>query len=149
MRLKRFRETAAQFVEKIRASGAQAALYMTHAYVAPHRRADPAITGRVARAYIELGNELEALVIPVGLAFARAYEERPELVLHETFDGSHPNMNGTYLAACVVYRTLYNRPVDEIAYDYFGEVDANTAAYLRDVAERTVTEFFQLNGDRS
>ena len=140
--LARFRETAREYVAKIRAIGATPALYLTHAYVPPHRRADPAMTETVARATIELGNDLDTIVIPVGLAFAKAYAERPDLPLHEAFDGSHPNLFGTYLAACVVYRTLYARPVADIDYDYFGEIDAETAAWLRRMADRTVSEFF-------
>ncbi len=141
-RLARFRETATAFVRKIRAIGATPALYMTHAYVAPHRRAAPGMTESVARAYLELGNELDVMVIPVGLAFGRAYAERPDLALHEAFDGTHPNLAGTYLAACVVYRSVYHRPVSDVPYDYFGELDADTAAFLRGVAERTVLDFF-------
>jgi hypothetical protein len=141
-RLARFRETATAFVRKIRAIGATPALYMTHAYVAPHRRAAPGMTEQVARAYIDLGNELDVMVIPVGLAFQRAYAERPDLALHETFDGTHPNLAGTYLAACVVYRSIYDLPVSDVPYDYFGELDADTAAFLRGVAERTVLDFF-------
>lgn len=140
--LARFRETARATVAKVRTIGATPALYLTHAYVPPHRRADPAMTETVARATIELGNELDTLVIPVGLAFARAYAEKPDLALHEAFDGTHPNLLGTYLAAAVVYRTIYGRPAANIDYDYFGEIDADTAAWLRGVADRTVTEFF-------
>ncbi len=140
--LARFRDTARSYVAKVRAIGATPALYLTHAYVPPHRRADPGMTETVARATIELGNELDTLVIPVGLAFARAYAEKPDLALHEAFDGTHPSLLGTYLAASVVYRTIYGRPTADIDYDYFGEIDADTAAWLRGVADRTVTEFF-------
>lgn len=140
--LARFRATARKYIAKIRAIGATPALYLTHAYVPPHRRADPAMAETVARATIELANELDTLVIPVGLAFARSYAERPDLPLHEAFDGTHPNLYGTYLAASVVYRTIYARPVADISYDYFGEIDAETAAYLRRMADRTVTDFF-------
>ena len=106
--LAQFRETARAYVAKVRAIGATPALYLTHAYVPPHRRAEPGMTETVARATIELGNELDTLVIPVGLAFANAYAERPDLALHEAFDGTHPSLLGTYLAASVVYRTIYD-----------------------------------------
>ncbi len=140
--LAQFRETARAYVAKVRAIGATPALYLTHAYVPPHRRAEPGMTGTVARATIELGNELDTLVIPVGLAFAHAYAEKPDLALHEAFDGTHPSLLGTYLAAAVVYRTIYDLPTADIDYDYFGEINADTAAWLRALADRTVTEFF-------
>lgn len=141
-RLARFRETARAYVAKVRAIGATPALYLTHAYVPPHPRTQPGMTETVARATIDLGNELDTLVIPVGLAFARAYTERPDLALHESFDGTHPNLLGTYLAAGVVYGTIYGRPVADIDYDAYSDIDADTAAFLRGVADRTVTEFF-------
>ena len=42
-------------------------------------------------------------VIPVGLAFEEAYRQRPGVKLHKDFDGSHPDLLGTYLAACVTF----------------------------------------------
>ena len=87
-------------------------------------------------------NELEALVIPVGLAFERAYELRPDIELHMTFDGSHPSMLGTYLASCVVYESIYGASSVDVDYDYFGAVNKDDAAFLQKVAEETVREFF-------
>ena len=63
-------------------------------------------------------------------------------MLHETFDGTHPNLLGTYLAACVVYQSIYGQSVIGIEYDYFGEVDKTSAKFLRRVADATVREFF-------
>ena len=139
----RFRAKATEFDRKIRATGAEIALYMIHAYVKPHARYDPAMFDMIRQTYVPVGNGLEALVIPVGLAFERAYRERPEIVLHETFDGTHPNMHGTYLAACVVYQSIYGKSVLGIDYDYFGEVDKETARFLQRIADATVRGFFR------
>ncbi|MYA15630.1 MAG: hypothetical protein F4Z28_02070 [Gammaproteobacteria bacterium] len=137
-----FRAQAAEHAEKIRARGAEVALYMTHAYVEPHAQYDPGMLDKIRQTYVAVGNDLEALVIPVGLAFERAYRERPEFALHETFDGTHPNMLGTYLAACVVYQSVYGQSVIDIEYDYFGEVDKTSAKFLQRIADETVREFF-------
>ena len=137
-----FRAEASKHAEKIRSAGAEVALYMTHAYVRPHAQFDPGMFDKIRETYVAVGNDLEALVIPVGLAFERAYRERPEVMLHETFDGTHPNMLGTYLAACVVYQSIYGQSVIAIEYDYFGEVDRTSAKFLRRVADDTVREFF-------
>ena len=137
-----FRAQATKHAENIRATGAEVALYMTHAYVRPHPQFDPGMFDKIRQTYVAVGNDLEALVIPVGLAFERAYRERPEVMLHETFDGTHPNMLGTYLAACVVYQSIYGQSVIGIEYDYFGEVDRTSAKFLRRVADDTVREFF-------
>lgn len=137
-----FRAQATKHAENIRSTGAEVALYMTHAYVRPHPQFDPGMFDKIRQTYVAVGNDLEALVIPVGLAFERAYRERPEVMLHETFDGTHPNMLGTYLAACVVYQSIYRQSVIGIEYDYFGEVDRTSAKFLRRVADDTVREFF-------
>jgi hypothetical protein len=137
-----FRSTAIELNEKIRATGAEVALYMTHAYVELDRRYEPGLIDKITATYIPVGNELEALVIPVGLAFERAYAARPDVVLHETFDGTHPSMLGTYLAACVVYQSLYGKSVVGIDYDYFGEVDKESARFLQRIADATVRDFY-------
>lgn len=138
----RFRGMAIQHSKTIRETGAEVAMYMTPAYVKPHRRASESMTTTVRDGYVSVGNEIDALVIPVGLAFAEAYERRPDIQLHKAFDGSHPTLLGTYLAACVVYATLYEQPASDLAYDYFGAVPGDDAAFLREVADDTVAAFF-------
>ena len=140
---KAFAAKATELADKIRAVDAEVALYMTHAYVEPHPRYDPAMIDTIETTYISAGQAIDALVIPVGLAFERAYALRPNIVLHKTFDGSHPSMLGTYLAACVVHAAIYQRPAADIDYDYFGAVGADDARFLRQVADETVREFFE------
>ncbi len=94
-----FKETVAKYAEVIRARGGQVALYMTHVYVSPHKKAAPENLALTESLYVETGNENNALVIPVGLAFDEAYRRKPGIQLHKTYDGSHPDLIGTYLAA--------------------------------------------------
>ena len=138
-----FEAKAVELGNQIRVAGAEVALYMIHAYAEPHARYDPGMFDKIQRTYIPAGNALGALVVPVGLAFERAYRARPEIALHVIFDGTHPNMLGTYLAACVVYQSIYGRSVVGIEYDYFGEVHDDTAKFLQRIADETVREFFQ------
>jgi hypothetical protein len=126
----------------MRSLGGESAVYMTHAYVPPHRNAAPGLINDIAPTTISAGNAAGALVIPTGLAFEESYKHRPELLLHEHFDGTHPNLYGTYLAACVVYLSVYRRPIDDLTYNYFGEIPDDIAAYLRQVATYTVVNFF-------
>ncbi|MBT8416317.1 MAG: hypothetical protein KJO42_02670 [Silicimonas sp.] len=109
--------------------------------VKPHKRFDPNQTAVLEKHYVEAGNANGALVIPVGLAFAESYKRKPDMNLHKAFDGSHPNLLGTYLAASVVYATLYQSPVGN-GYDYFGKISKEDAAYLQQVAQDTVANFF-------
>lgn len=137
-----FREKVLEFSADIAKTGAKTALYMTHAYVAPNKEASPDMMRKVEDMYLAAGNEAGALVIPVGLAFEEAYRQRPGIQLHKTYDGSHPDLIGTYLAACVVYASLYGKSPVGNAYDYYGKLDRETAAFLQRVAEETVRRFY-------
>ncbi len=140
-----FQATVIDFDRQIRLSGATTALYMTHAYVAPHEDAHPGMIREIESLYVSTGNRIGALVIPVGLAFEEAYRRRPGMLLHKAHDGSHPDLLGTYLAACVTYATLYAKSPDGNLYDYYGGIDRDTARFLQQVAESTVRLFFSPN----
>jgi hypothetical protein len=136
-----FREKATEFDAAIRKHGARTALYMTHAHVKPSKYASPDMIRKVEDMYVSVGNEIGAWVIPVGLAFERAYRLKPDIQLHQDYDGSHPSLAGTYLAACVVYASLYGKSPVGNSYDYYGRVDKATAAFLQKVAAETVDAF--------
>lgn len=138
-----FIDTAVRYSDKVRQSGAKPMLYMTHAYVAPHSGAHKDMITTVSETYVEAGQAAKAQVIPVGLAYARSYQKRPDFSLHMDFDGTHPNLRGTYLGACVVYLTLYSDDLDGVAYDYFGRLPMEEARYLQQIARETVQSFAQ------
>jgi len=131
-----------EFADVIRKRGGQVALYMTHAYVAPHKGVKPDNLKLTEAHYVESGNAVNALVIPVGLAFAEAYRRRPDIQLHKDYDGSHPELAGTYLAACVVYSSVYAKPCLGNPYDYFGKIKKDEQTFLQQVADDTVKTFF-------
>ena len=59
-----------------------------------------------AKAYGEIGKELDAKVIPVGLAWQQVTFQQPTLNLYDT-DGGHPNIKGTFLnLPCTILRFL-------------------------------------------
>lgn len=137
-----FREKVIEFNKVITERGGKTALYMIHAYVAPHKRASPDMIRKVEDMYVSAGNEVGALVIPVGLAFEEAYRRKPDIKLHKDYDGSHPDLIGTYLAACTVYASLYGKSPVGNSYDYYGKIDRETATFLQQVAQDTVTKFY-------
>jgi len=141
-RRRQFRKTVKAFNQVITKRGGKTALYMTHAYVKPHKRASPENIHLTKKLYTTVGNKINALVIPVGLAFEEAYRRRPDLQLHKNFDGSHPNLAGTYLAACTVYASIYGKSPVGNSYDYYGEIDPRTVKFLQQVAADTVREFY-------
>ncbi len=139
-----FRQTAKANAEMIKAKGGQVALYMTHAYVSPHKQVNPQNIMATESMYVDVGNEIQALVIPVGLAFEEAYRRLPGLSFHNK-DGTHPSMLGTYLAACTTYASLYGRSPVGNTYRADGALDENVAAQLQQVAQDVVAQFFQRN----
>ncbi|MDG1310562.1 MAG: hypothetical protein P8P26_00690 [Porticoccaceae bacterium] len=126
----------------IRAKGSEIALYMTHAYVEPHKASDSNMINLIKRTYLKAGDDNNILVIPVGLAFARAYERYPDLRLHKVFDGSHPSLLGTYLAACVVFASIFNSSSVGLTYDYFDTISDDNKIVLQDIADKTVADFY-------
>jgi len=137
-----FKETVAKHAELIRSRGGQVALYMTHAYVAPHKKAAPENMALTESLYLEAGNAIDALVIPVGLAFEEAYRRQPDLALHKSYDGSHPDLYGTYLAAATCYAAIYGQSPIGNSYDYFGKIEPAMARFLQQVAWDTTQAFF-------
>ena len=137
-----FHDKVVEFNADIHAAGAKTVLYMTHAYVTPNKQASPDMMRKVEDMYVSVGNEVGAYVIPVGLAFEESYRRRPDFRIHKDYDGSHPNMYGTYLATCVVFASLYGKSPVGNSYDYYGAVDKASAAYLQQVAWDTVKKFY-------
>jgi hypothetical protein len=93
--------------------------------------------------YIKAGNDNEALVIPVGLAFEMAYRIKPGIKLQKEFDGSHPSLLGTYLAANVVFATLFKTSPIGLEYNYFDTISDTDRDFLQKIATATVAEFFK------
>jgi len=136
------RESTIEFNKVITARGGKTALYMTHAHVKPSKWAGQDMARKTADMYVSIGNEINALVIPVALAFEEAYRQRPDIKLHQDYDGSHPSLIGTYLAACTIYASVYSKPCTGNSYDYYGKVGKEDAVFLQKVADETVKKFF-------
>ena len=136
-----FIETAVAYSSKVRGIGAIPYLFMTHAYVAPHKGVAEHMIRDINETYTKAGLAAKARVIPVGLAFERAYQERPAFSLHADFDGTHPNLRGTYLGAWVIYLTLYGDDAANLSYDYFGRLPQDEVRFLQRIARETVAVF--------
>lgn len=118
----------------VRKHGAVPVYFMSWAYADK-----PRMTAELAEAYTQAGNDDDVLVVPVGLAFARSIEGRPDLNLHAP-DKRHPSMAGTYLAACTLYAALLKR--SPVGLKYTAGLDEATAKHLQTVAWDTVQNYF-------
>lgn len=134
------------FAELIKEQDARIYLYMTWA-----REWDPYMQQTITDAYIRLAEEIDATVVPAGLAWERALELRPDINLYAE-DGSHPSPLGTYLTACVFYKVFTDRSTTDLgarlmSQDIYGEkiylniLSEENALFLQKVAEETVDTF--------
>jgi len=129
-----FDEFVRKHSDTVRKHGAVPVLFMSWAY------ADrPQMTAELAEAYTRAGNDNNALVVPAGLAFANALQQRPDLALHAG-DKRHPSMAGTYLAASTLYASLFRRPPMESTYR--AGLEPETAKFLQQVAWDTVQSYY-------
>lgn len=121
-----FVAAATEYVAWIRAVKARPALFMTWAY-----EGRPEMTEPLATAYDALGEQVGALTVPVGRAFARVTIERPDLLLRIA-DRKHPTLAGTYLAACTMFGALHG--VSPVGLAYHADLPETDASYLQQTA---------------
>jgi uncharacterized protein DUF4886 len=129
-----FTEFARKDANIVRNHDATPVFFMSWAYADK-----PEMTAQLAEAYTVAGNANNAMVIPAGLAFARARAKQPELNLYAP-DKRHPSLAGTYLAACTSFAALTGR--SPIGNSYHAGIDDPTAKFLQEVAWETVQEYY-------
>ena len=129
-----FTESAKKDADIVRKHGATPIFFMSWAY-----SDKPEMTAQLAEAYTVAGNANNALVIPAGLAFAKARAKQPELNLYQP-DKRHPSLAGTYLAACTTFAALTGR--SPVGNSYHAGVDEQTAKFLQEVAWETVQDYY-------
>jgi hypothetical protein len=139
-----------QLDASIKKANARTILFMTWGYAG-----EAAMTQALAKAYIEAGNRIQALVVPVGLAFKQAQQQFPDINLYVkdvlgvneqgelTYrkEVKHPSSAGTYLAACVFYASLQQASPQGLA--FHADLDDDTAQKLQAIAWQTVVSFYQ------
>jgi hypothetical protein len=94
-----------------------------------------AMQSRINDGYLRIAQELGVSVAPVGDGWSMAKGGHPELELWQG-DGSHPTEEGTYLAACVFYATIFRQSPEGLSYR--GHVPKETAVELQKTAANVV-----------
>jgi lysophospholipase L1-like esterase len=124
----RFHENVRLFDQEIQEHGARTVLYLTWA-----RQQAPETQAALTQATKAIATELGALTAPVGDVWKTVLEEEPAWTLYDK-DGSHPSRLGSYLAACVLYATLFpGNPVGPGAAERL-QVSPHQAAALQQAA---------------
>lgn len=90
---------------------------------------------RLAESYCEMAVDNDGSVAPVGMAFKYVNDNYPEINLYVE-DNSHPSPQGTYLAACVFYASIFKDSPQGASFTYgLGQAEA---AILQQVASIVV-----------
>ncbi|MFT4938448.1 MAG: hypothetical protein ACI88A_001475 [Paraglaciecola sp.] len=147
---KAFKTALNQLSQQIRRANAQPILFMTWGYAGDDKMSD-----QLANAYIEAANELDMLVVPVGLAFIQAQKAFPQINLYiqdvlgvnvqgelsYRSDIKHPSQAGSYLAACVFYASLFHESPEGLVYR--ADLSTETAEKLQKLAWQVVQDFYR------
>jgi hypothetical protein len=129
-----FHEYVRKDSEIARKRGVTPILFMSWAY-----QDKPEMTAQLAEQYTIAGNANDALVIPAGLAFARAIAKNPSLNLYN-HDKRHPSLAGTYLGAATIYASVFGKSPAGLKYS--GGLDEKLAAFLQETAWEAVREYY-------
>jgi hypothetical protein len=129
-------------VVRIRADGARPLLVLDAGYRGGdtyHFTTDSydAMQARAIQNASTLAAMFRLQVAPVGIAYQDVRNARPELALWEA-DGIHPTLEGSYLAACVLYDVLFHGSPTS---DSTAGLAADEAAFLQRVAAQAVRDF--------
>ena len=130
-----FHETVSKFSMTLARAGVRPVLFMSWAY-----KDKPEMTAQLAEQYTIAGNANDALVIPAGIAFAKALARRPDVELYEA-DLRHPSLAGTYLATCTVFASLYGKSPVGLSYD--AGLPKDVALALQTAAWDAVQEYYR------
>ena len=96
----KFHSSITAFSDRIKGAGATPLLFMTWS-----RQHLPEMQDAITREYTSAAKNTSALLAPVGEAWRDALSADEDLILH-TSDLTHPNLLGSYLAACVIASTI-------------------------------------------
>ena len=125
--------------EKVRHVGAETVLLMTwgrrDGLVEQGYPDYEAMQAELVAGYTEIGQEVGAIVAPVGLAWQSALAQETLLELWDS-DGSHPSEMGSYLAANVLYAAILSE--SPLALIYTAGLQTETASFLKRIATEIV-----------
>ena len=88
--------------------------------------------------YMMLCDSNNATCSPVGATWRAFRNQHPTIELYSA-DESHPSINGTYLAACTFYSTLFRKPVINSQYSPAG-LGTSDGFYIRQVSDAVVLD---------
>lgn len=85
-------------------------------------------------AYTEISDMLNLQCAPVGVTWQNILNDT-SLVLHDP-DNSHPNLDGSYVAALTIFSSIWKQPASGIAFN--AGISPSRASYYQGVSDNTV-----------
>ena len=132
---------ARTLVRQIAAVGARPIFFMTWAHqdgLPEYNLQDyQSMQFQIDIGYMGIAQELSARVAPVGYAWLLAKGQNPQLDLWQS-DGSHPSVQGTYLAACVFYAVIFRQSPEGLSYQ--AGLAKDSANYIQKISGSTVLD---------
>lgn len=95
------------------------------------------MNARLRSAYMRFADSTEGAVAPVGSAWKYVRDNHPTINLYAG-DGSHPSYEGSYLAACTFYASVFRK--SPVGAPFIGSLDPLTAGKLQTAAALTVLD---------
>jgi hypothetical protein len=92
-------------------------------------------------AYNIMADIFDTEVSPVGAAWKKIRDENDPVDLYDP-DGSHPDYEGSYLAACVFYATIFDK--SPVGLSFTGSLSTADATYLQEKAFEAYNEYVSL-----
>lgn len=97
--------------------------------------------GQLRNRYVQMANDNNAIVAPVGEAWKNVIATNPGFDLYMA-DESHPSLHGSYLTACVFYATIYKQ--SPLGLPYYAGLPVAEATILQTIAGSTVLDSMQI-----
>ena len=95
------------------------------------------MNARLRAAYLRIADSANAAVSPVAVAWKYVRDNYPTINLYQQ-DGSHPSLEGSYLAACVFYSALFQKSCLNNTFN--PGIETATAFILQQVASNIVLD---------
>lgn len=92
---------------------------------------------RLRQSYILFKDSFKTSVAPVGVAWKTLRQALPSIDLYQA-DESHPSLEGSYLAACVFYSSLFQKSA--IGSTYYSSITPTLASSLQNYGSHTVLD---------
>jgi poly(3-hydroxybutyrate) depolymerase len=132
---KQFFDYSRRLDDLIKKAGAKTIFYMTWAY-----KNDPNMFEPVADSYLEIAQDVNAIVAPVSLAWQKVLKDANNIQLYDNNDNVHPSPAGAYVTACVFYITLTGRNPQGLPNGGLNMLNREKITTLQKIAWQTISD---------